>query len=183
MGTPHQTKTPAYRPGYEGKSRDNVRHYRASSRPQQAPYIGIDGLLARLNGVRKTGPNRWMARCPAREDRTPSLSIRLLDNGRILLHDFGGSGFDDILAAIGLEPLALIPEHLRHRREPIAAEPHRAPIPCCDALRVLAFQANVVLIAAHDVANGMPLSEAALDQVARAVLMLEAAMQAAGGAR
>lgn len=175
-----QTKTPARGPGFESKNKQSTRHYRPSPRKEQA-YIGIDGLLARLDRVRKTGHNRWMAKSPAREDRTPSLSIRLLDDGRILLHDFGGSEFADIIAALGLEPIQLIPEHLRRRGA--SAEPQRAPIPCCDALLAITHHANVALIAAHDAAQGKPISAPVLEQLAMAVSVIESALKVAGGAR
>src|SRR5690349_10346417 len=47
-------------------------------------------IVARFDGVRERGPGRWMARCPAHDDSSPSLSIRELDDGTILLHDFAG---------------------------------------------------------------------------------------------
>ena len=34
-------------------------------------------LLDRLTGVKQTAPGRWIAKCPAHEDRSPSLSIRV----------------------------------------------------------------------------------------------------------
>ncbi|WP_216819082.1 hypothetical protein [Thiohalocapsa sp. ML1] len=40
-------------------------------------------LLGRLDGVIRTGEGRWSARCPAHEDRSPSLSVRL-DGERLL---------------------------------------------------------------------------------------------------
>jgi len=58
-------------------------------------------LLDRLHGVRSTGPGRWIARCPAHEDRSPSLSVRETD-GRTLIHCFGGCSAGDVLAAVGL---------------------------------------------------------------------------------
>ena len=48
-------------------------------------------LLDRLEAVRETGSSRWIARCPAHDDSSPSLAVRELDDGRILLHDFGGA--------------------------------------------------------------------------------------------
>jgi len=33
-----------------------------------------DILLARLDGVKRTGPDRWIARCPAHDDKRPSLA-------------------------------------------------------------------------------------------------------------
>ncbi|MDE2264100.1 MAG: hypothetical protein KGL45_16380 [Gammaproteobacteria bacterium] len=58
-------------------------------------------VLDRLDGVRQSGPGRWLARCPAHEDRSPSLSIRELDDGRVLLHDFGGCDTQAVLDALG----------------------------------------------------------------------------------
>jgi hypothetical protein len=60
-------------------------------------------VLDRLDGVKQTAPDRWIARCPAHEDRSPSLSIRQIGDGRVLLHCFSGCQIGDILAAIGLE--------------------------------------------------------------------------------
>ena len=66
-------------------------------------------LLDRLSGVRATGVGRWTARCPAHEDRSPSLSVRELDDGRVLIHDFAGCDVDAILDAIGLAVSELFP--------------------------------------------------------------------------
>lgn len=58
-------------------------------------------LLARLEGIIPTGTGRWYARCPAHEDRSPSLSVR--DAGdRVLIHCFAGCDPSDVLAAVGL---------------------------------------------------------------------------------
>ncbi len=41
-----------------------------------------DVLLSRLDGACRTGPGRWIARCPAHDDRHPSLAVRELEDGR-----------------------------------------------------------------------------------------------------
>lgn len=61
----------------------------------------ITSLLSKLNGVIVAGPDRWYARCPAHDDKTPSLSIRQAPD-KILLHCFAGCQPEQILAAIGL---------------------------------------------------------------------------------
>jgi len=58
-------------------------------------------LLSRLAAVRPVGANRWLARCPAHQDRSPSLSIRTA-GARTLFHCHAGCDPDDILAAVGL---------------------------------------------------------------------------------
>lgn len=62
----------------------------------------LDALLERLDRVHSRGPGRFMARCPAHADRSPSLSICEGEDGRILLHDFGGCTVQEIVAAVGL---------------------------------------------------------------------------------
>jgi DNA primase len=46
-------------------------------------------LLSRLTGLKQTAKG-WVALCPAHADKSPSLSIRLADDGKILLHCFAG---------------------------------------------------------------------------------------------
>ena len=132
--------------------------------------IHPDALLSRLELVTSTGPDRWKARCPAHQDKTPSLSIRQADN-RILLFDFGGCEVSDILAAIGLTWSDICPE----RKIPFAqaiAQGHRrqrrrlADIPATEYAR------NVLLIASADQKAGRPLSLAdrATVEVAKRIL-------------
>jgi hypothetical protein len=78
----------------------------------------IDLVLARLDKVKAVGPGKWMARTPTRDEKTPSLSVRELDDGRVLLHDFGGDSTADVLAAIGLTIRDLFPGEHQPRRGP-----------------------------------------------------------------
>jgi hypothetical protein len=66
-------------------------------------------IINRLQYVRATGNGKWHARCPAHEDRDPSLSIAELPDGRTLLHCHAGCGGLDVLSAIGLGWDALYP--------------------------------------------------------------------------
>ena len=45
--------------------------------------------IAKALGGRKAGGG-WMARCPAHDDRAPSLSIRDADDGKVLVHCHAG---------------------------------------------------------------------------------------------
>jgi hypothetical protein len=59
-------------------------------------------ILSRLEGVRRSG-NAWIARCPAHKDKSPSLSIAIGHDGRILVHCFAGCAVHLILSALGLQ--------------------------------------------------------------------------------
>ena len=97
--------------------------------------MSLSALLDRLQGVRPAGAAKWMAKCPAHEDRRPSLALRELTDGRILLHCFAGCETDDVLAAVGLEFRDLMPECLGEFK------PERRGFTATDALRALSSEA------------------------------------------
>ena len=93
--------------------------------------IKINDILSRLDRVKELGHNKWMARCPAHADTDPSLSIRLVDNGKILLHCFSGCPVYDVVSAIGFELCDLMgdqPTH--HKLNPVAHQqrPNHVPL-------------------------------------------------------
>jgi hypothetical protein len=58
-------------------------------------------LLSRLPNARRNGKG-WLVRCPAHEDRRPSLSIAEGDDGRALVKCHAGCPLESIMAAVGL---------------------------------------------------------------------------------
>jgi hypothetical protein len=135
----------------------------------------IDTLLSKLARVRKTGPDRWIASSPTRDDKHPSLSIRLMNDGRILLHDFGGSSVEEVLDAMGLDWGVLFPPN-----PDCQTRPGRQPLPAADILRCVAFEALVVLCAAKTAHNGTPLNQIDMDRLSVAVARLQAAVDTGG---
>jgi hypothetical protein len=59
--------------------------------------------ITALFNARQAGPGRWRARCPAHDDRSPSLSISEGANGRILLNCFARCDLSEIVHAIGIQ--------------------------------------------------------------------------------
>jgi hypothetical protein len=111
-------------------------------------------LLERLDGVRQTAPSRWLAKCPAHQDKSPSLSVREVDDGRVLMHCFGGCGAIDVLDALGLNWSALFPEG-GHQ----TAAPAQSRIPAGDLLKVIREESLVVGIIAFDILSTRTISE------------------------
>ena len=95
-------------------------------------------LISRLDKVRPTGRGTWIACCPAHADKTPSLTIRETDDGKVLLHCFAGCTALEIIDAVGLEMSDLFPPRQHH------GKPERRPFPAADVLRALAAEALVV---------------------------------------
>lgn len=71
----------------------------------------IEELLTRLDTVSGKHP-KWMAICPAHEDRSPSLAISETPEGTILIHCFAGCGAGDIMDAIGMSLSDLFSEKI-----------------------------------------------------------------------
>jgi hypothetical protein len=111
--------------------------------------MAVEPLLARLEKVRPTGALRWSACCPSHADKTPSLAIREMPDGRVLVHCFRGCSALDVVGAVGLEISDLMPEPLDHHFAPV-----RKPWSDTDALRLLAFESSVVVLALADFAEG-----------------------------
>lgn len=103
----------------------------------------VDALLTRLDRVRQSGPGRWVACCPAHEDKSPSLSIRELADGRVLLHDFAGCDVGEIVAAIGLELSDLFPPTQGDDRQRLPRE--RRPFSAEDALRLIGHEVDAAV--------------------------------------
>ncbi|MGB5159992.1 MAG: DNA primase [Thermoanaerobaculia bacterium] len=112
-------------------------------------------VLDSLAGVRRTGPGRWLALCPAHEDRRPSLSVREGDDGRALLYCFAGCGAVEVLDSLGLKWGDLYPERLEtYPKTGRGARRTAPPIPARDALEILDQEALAVAIIATRLAKG-----------------------------
>jgi hypothetical protein len=87
--------------------------------------VTVEELLPRLKGVRAVR-NGWIARCPAHDDRTPSLSLRQ-NNGKTLLHCFSGCTAEAVCAAlkIGIRDLFDKPRGSHQRQPELVRHAHR----------------------------------------------------------
>lgn len=115
-------------------------------------------ILDRLDGVRQTGPSRWIAKCPAHPDRSPSLSIREVDDGRVLLYDFGGCDTESVLAAVGLTVGDLFERPLGEYR------PSHLAVPARDLLELIDHEVNVATIILANIVTRRKVNE---DQLQR----------------
>lgn len=132
-------------------------------------------LLDRLDRVRETGRGRWLARCPAHRDRAPSLSIRELDDGRVLVHCFAGCSSNDVLDALGLEWDSLFPERLNDRlpRE-------RKPYSVRDLVAALRYELTLAVVVLADVQAGKPTDGERAGEAASRILDFLAELDHAG---
>ncbi len=100
--------------------------------------------------ARPSGPGRWSARCPAHEDRDPSLAIRQADDGRVLVHCHAGCTQGEVIEALrgrGLWPAPGSP------RGPSRSRPARAEVESA-----LLYELEVLRLALGPRVTGRPLS-------------------------
>lgn len=74
------------------------------------PSPALAKIIQRLDKVQRRG-RQYIARCPAHEDRTPSLSLAETSQGMVLLHCFAGCEPAKVLHAIGLTLADLYPDY------------------------------------------------------------------------
>jgi hypothetical protein len=137
----------------------------------------VENLLQRLEKV-KGRNGSWTARCPAHNDKGPSLAVRETDDGRILVHCFAGCETASVLGAVGLDMTDLFPPDEKRKDYPQGGKPSLKPaFFASDLMRIIGFEALVVQIVAFDIANGKPLSEETRERMLLAYQRIDEAMR------
>jgi hypothetical protein len=129
-------------------------------------------FLSRLERVRRTGPDSWIASCPAHEDKSPSLTVRAKDDGRLLVYCHAECGIEAVVGALGLEVSDLFPS-----RDIEYAPRERNPFPAADVLRAVADETMILAVFIYDLDFAVPLKQ---DDIDRARLAADRIMAARG---
>ena len=143
-------------------------------------FSPIEKILQSLESVKKTGPDKWVARCPAHDDKRPSLSIREAEDHKVLLKCWSGCGVAEIGSALGLSLADLFPGDRRSLKEN-GTGPMRRPFDYRDALTGIAHEATVARLIVEAVNSGREVDADALDRLALAEERIDDALRAAGG--
>lgn len=137
----------------------------------------VENLLQRLEMV-KGRNNSWTARCPAHADRSPSLAVRQAEDGRVLLHCFGGCETESVLSSVGMSMSDLFPPDEKRREYPVEGKPAIKPaFYASDLMRIIGFEALVVQIVAFDIGNDKPVSKETRDRMLLAYQRIDEAMR------
>ena len=114
----------------------------------------VDKLLSRLDRVTERSDGQYLACCPAHEDKSPSLSIKEVDGGRVLVYCFAGCSAAEVCASVGLELRDLFRVGESQQRYQVGPRLSHG-----DLLALLATEANVVYLVADMLYHGKELSE------------------------
>lgn len=127
-------------------------------------FTGVEALLSRLEGTRQRSADQWSAICPSHNDKTPSLSIRALPDGRILIHCFGACTIENILDAVGMRFQDLYPKS----RIENAVKTKRKLITAAQALELIAAETTLIAIVAADIGRGEVIDGETVDRCIKA---------------
>ena len=136
--------------------------------------MNCQALLDRLDAVRQRGTGRWSAKCPAHADQTPSLSIREVDDGRILIYCFAGCDVHAITAALGIELSDLFPERLGHSLRSMKRQRLITPV---QALEIINADALFIAVTACDLARQALVQESIKDKLLLAASRINLALR------
>lgn len=112
----------------------------------------IELLMDRLSGVKQAGPDKWQARCPAHDDRSPSLAIKEGSDGTVLLKCWAGCSAKEIVEAIGLKLSDLFP------RTHTYSAPHAPRYSARDVVQTVLFESTIVELGYRSLQCGNELS-------------------------
>ena len=122
----------------------------------------IEKVLSRIGNPIQRRDGQWSARCPAHEDKNPSLSVCETDEGAVLVHCFAGCSYQRIFACLDLDISEAFPPRNKSGKEPRQTPRLIAP---SQALEILDTEANFVAVCANNLANGLTLNEADLERL------------------
>lgn len=131
-------------------------------------------ILNRLERVKPAGRNQWNARCPAHDDRGPSLAIRERDDGAILLHCFAGCSTTEVIGAMGLQLHELFPTRSAHGR------PERRHFANTQTLLAIAFECQIIVCAARTLLDGRTFTGDDRQRMMLAIERISSGLNAAG---
>jgi len=87
------------------------------------PIIILLDALSAVGSVPKRSGSGWSCRCPAHDDKHPSLSIGIGEEGRVLLNCHAGCDTKAIMASLGLEMKDIMPRR-QSSTTPTESHPH-----------------------------------------------------------
>ena len=120
---------------------------------------GLCNVIAKPN-------HQYLACCPAHEDQHPSLSIREIEDGLLLIHCWAGCSAAEIVASAGLELSDLFPQ-LDHKK------PIQPRWNLRDLIEIQNREAWLLVVAMDQLFSGRELNEADRGRCGEAMRIVE----------
>lgn len=139
----------------------------------------FENILNQLQGKKRTGTDRWIAKCPAHSDKSPSFGIKL-DNGKIVFNCLAGCSKEAIVSALGIEFNDLFPkdDQFLIDGKPNTSKP-KPIIYATEGLEIIRQEAQLVLMGAYAMRNGT-LTNNDLMRLEKSMQLINAVYEATG---
>ena len=131
--------------------------------------MNIENILTKLEKVESRGAERWIARCPAHPDRSPSLAIKI-SGEQVLLHCFAGCSVEQILDSINAEWADIMPQS-----KPTGYKHKKSFFPASDVLACLEHELLVCVLVAQQMVDGESIDSEDKERLALAVQRIDEA--------
>ena len=135
--------------------------------------MSLNNFISRLQKVKRTGDNKFMACCPAHQDKTASLTISELPDGRILINCFAGCDTYSILKAVGFDWKDVMPESSLGNLK----KKDRILYPS-EALELVKFETQVVCMIAYDAKTKGFVDEEMVSRLTKSIKLINSAVEA-----
>jgi hypothetical protein len=135
--------------------------------------MSIEKLISRLDKVKSTGRDRWTCCCPAHDDKSPSMHIKLDDSERILINCKTGCATHDILLAVGLDWVDVMPDDGNHTK------PQKRIMYATEALKLIKRESQIMLACGYAIRNG-DITQNDLDRASKAMGIINKVYQEVG---
>jgi len=136
----------------------------------------LDNFVSRLQKAKRTGTDSWIACCPAHDDKSPSMTIREVDEGKILVHCFAECSVENIVGALGLSLSDLMPD----RAPDEVRKPRRMPFNAADVLACSKSDASLIYVVMCDIDKGVQLTQEQITSAKKAAGRIYSAAQMGG---
>ena len=118
--------------------------------------IHVD-FLNKLQKLKQTKNNEWVACCPVHDDKNPSMHIKISDEGDLLLHCFGcHAPYLEILGSLGFDAFDFIPEQKRYKKHNNGTY-IKTQISGESMLQILDKKLNIIMFVLQDMVDGVVL--------------------------
>jgi len=128
----------------------------------------LDTILNQLDKVKAYGNNKWLACCPAHNDKHPSLKVTLTDDGKILIKCWAGCDISAVLKALSIEMADLFPDKITYAKGKKPPKFNRIEL-----FDRLVYEALILYVAIQQLQQGNPLNEVDALRVGQAMSLID----------
>ena len=136
----------------------------------------LDNLLSRLMKVKKTGNGSFIACCPAHQDKSPSITIREVEEGKLLIHCFAECSVENIIGAIGLDFSDIMPD----KADDEIRKSRKIPFSPADVLACVKSDARYLYLVFCDMDKGNILTKDQIEFAKKAAARIYSASELGG---